>query len=279
VLLSRGLLPGALTRRISAGADQGAFAFDFQPRGNLHPLLKVFADEQNSGLDTAQIFTYWQMDVRGDSKAQRVLNYQNAKGQTQNQDPAITVHQLGEGNIVVMTTTANAEWSSLPAKPAYVALMHELVGGSIDSGAGWMNRTVGDVLEVPASVKLPVVPTLSDPTQKEMVLQSVGGGAIAYRSSPLLRPGLYHLQTGRATIPIAVNPPSDESDIRTIDNGTIRKALGDIEMDLETDVLPPQLREAGAAGDDFGWPLMVAAMLFLCAECVMAMRFGHYRRG
>ena len=34
----------------------------------------------------------------------------------------------------------------------------------------------------------------------------------------------------------------------------------------------------GLGGNDFGWPFMLAALIFVAAECFMAMRFGHYRR-
>ena len=36
--------------------------------------------------------------------------------------------------------------------------------------------------------------------------------------------------------------------------------------------------EANRAGNDFGWPFMLAGLLLVAGECYMAMRFGHYRR-
>ncbi len=280
VLLSRGLLPGPLTKRMSASAGQAGYAFDFNPRGNLNPLLKAFAGETNSGLDTAQIFTYLQMDVGADSKAERVLNYLPAKGTgtAVQEDPAITVQPLGQGRVVVVTTSANAEWTSLPAKPAYVALMHELVSGSVNSGDGWMNLTVGETLVVPASLKLTSTPTLVDSNQRPVVLDSVpGNGAVAYQSEPIEKPGVYQLATGTRTLPIAVNVPSDEADVRTVNNATIKKVLGEIPIELEGDQLPVDSATA-VTGEDYGWPLMLAALLLVGAECWMAMRFGHFRR-
>lgn len=284
VLLARGLLPGPLTKRVNAASDQGGFVFDFKPRGNLHSLLRIFEGEENSGLATAQIFTYWQMDVKPDAKAERVLNYLSARATTEPAtggatDPAITIHPLGQGRVVVVTTSANAEWTTLPAKPAYVALVHELLSGSVSTGDAWMNVQVGQRVEVPTSLKLTAAPTLADPMQKEVVLEPVsGGGAVAYRSSPLTRPGVYRLMTGNQTMPVAVNVPSDEADVRTVENGAIKKALGDIDVDLEADQLPSEVVGATAAGDDYGWPIMMAGLLLVGAECWMAMRFGHYRR-
>ena len=75
-LLSRGLLPGPLTKRISAPADGVGFSFDFNPNGALHPMLSAFAHQPDTGLDTARVFTYWQAEVPNDPQL-RVLNYRS----------------------------------------------------------------------------------------------------------------------------------------------------------------------------------------------------------
>ena len=63
-----------------------------------------------------------------------------------------------------------------------------------------------------------------------------------------------------------------------IDNAAVKQALGDIDVELEGDTLPPPALDANKAGSDFGWPFMLAVLIFVAAECFMAMRFGHYRR-
>jgi hypothetical protein len=181
--------------------------------------------------------------------------------------------------VLVCTTTANAEWTSLPAKPAYVALMHEILDGTVSSGDHWMNLSVGDPLIVPPNINFASNPTLSDPQQNQVVLEPISaGGNGSYRSGPLARPGIYHLNTGTATLPIAVNVPADEADVRTITNEAIKKDLGGVDIDLEGDMVPAAALEANKTGNDFGWPLMLAGLLFVACECFMAMRFGHYRR-
>jgi Mg-chelatase subunit ChlD len=302
VLLPRGLMPGALTKRVST---ENGFNFDFNPN-DVHYLLKEFENNPRSGLDTAQVYTYWQMELKADGKVERVLNYvagtasggattapstvpapapapaANAPQQQQQRDPAITFHQLGQGHIVCVTTTAdpNPEWTTLPAKPNYVTLVHELLSGSVSTGDRWMNVTAGEPLVVPTGIKFTGTPTLTDPSQREIVLEPLSpGGAAAYRSPPLVRPGVYRLSTGAATMPIAVNIAADEADVRTLDDGAIRKALGDVEVELHGDTLPPAIAAAAdTSGNDFGWPFMLIGAMLVAAECFMAMRFGHYRR-
>lgn len=266
-LLPRGLLPGPLTRRVSVGADQKGYLFDFKPSGNLHPYLELFRGEEKSGLDTAQVFTYVQLQLPAGSKAERVLNYVGSG------DPAITVHSLGAGRVVYFSTTANADWTTLPVKLVYVSLMHELVASSVPGGDGWMNLAVGQPVEVPVNVRLTGTPTLVAPNRTSIALTSSPGQP--YRSAPLVAPGVYTLSAGDRTYPISVNVPADESDIRVLDSAAVKSAMGDVELQMEEDQLPAPV-EARAEGRDFGWSVMLAVLGLLGAECFMAMQFGHH---
>jgi hypothetical protein len=204
-----------------------------------------------------------------------VLNYvPDEKG---NADPAITAHSLGGGNVIFVSTSANAEWTTLPVKPAYITLMHELVAGTVSSGDGWMNLGVGQSLELPPSISITAAPTLKDPQQVDVVLEPPVNGVGTYHSEPLNHPGIYTLATGTHTYPIAVNLPSDAADIRSVDGAQIRKTMGDIDIDLQADQLPP-VAASEAAGDDFGWSVMTIVLGLLAAESLLAKRFGHDRK-
>jgi hypothetical protein len=275
VLLPRKLMPGPLTKRMSAASSERGYEFDLNPNGVLHPLLKAFANLEKAGLDTAQIFTYWQVDVPNDPQL-RVLNYRAAQGVP---DAAITVHTLGLGRIVFVSTTANADWTTLPAKPAYVALMHELLSGSVNSGDSWMNLVVGQRLEVPATVKLTATPTFLDPQSKPISLEqnTSSDGAVSFVSKPVSLPGIYTLTTGAGNVPIAVNVPAEEADVQTIDDVAIKSALGGTDVTMVDDSLPQQAQAASAASD-MGWNVMMMVLAFVGLEAFLAMRFGHYKR-
>jgi hypothetical protein len=88
---------------------------------------------------------------------------------------------------------------------------------------------------------------------------------------------MYTLLTGAATLPIAVNVPADEADIRPTDDRAIRAALGGIEIDTEG-AEPPSIASVTHGGNDFGWIVMVVVLALVGAESWMAMRFGHYRK-
>ena len=282
VLLPRKLLPGPLVKRVQAAADQKGFGFDFKTDGLTHPYLSVFRGQTNTGLDTAEVSAYWQADVASGGDVERVLNYLPAAGATNGQnaaaDPAITVHALGEGRVVFVSTSANPEWSTLPAKMVYVPLVHELLSGSVRTGDAWLNRTVGQVLEVPPTVRLGATPVLLDAAKNPIVMEAQNeGGQTIYRSRPLTRPGLYSLNTGHGLLPVAVNVPNDEADVRTLPPEAIKNALGGIELAMQGAQVP-QVAIQAETGNDLSWAFMLAVFALLAVECFMAMRFGHYRR-
>jgi len=105
----------------------------------------------------------------------------------------------------------------------------------------------------------------------------VADGQSVYRSKPILKPGVYTLNIGQANIPIAVNVPAEEADIRNLPFEEIRKRLGDIEMTNYGDSLPAEALSRDE-GNDLGWSVMTIVLILVGAECYMAMRFGHYRR-
>lgn len=277
ILRPRNLIPGQLTRRMSVAGNQPPYHFDFNPEGSLHSLLRIFQKRENTGLNTAQIFTYMRMELPPETNAQVVLDYlPDSQGR---RDPAITLHDLGDGRVVFYSTSANWEWNSFVAKPSFVALMHEILSGSITSSDRWMNRTVGEPIEVPPTIQLSDNPTLKDPLRGDVILEQVqtSEGRGVYRTAPIARPGIYTLETGNRTYPIAVNVPDDEADIRPLDGPALKKAMGDIEVTLLDDQLPPP-EQAQLAAQDFGWSVMAIVLALVAMECFLAMRFGHYRR-
>ncbi len=179
---------------------------------------------------------------------------------------------------MTFTTTANPDWTSFPAKPAYTALMHELLAGSVEIGDRWMNLEVGQPLIVPAAMRLAAAPVLTDDRKRQIPIEAVTeNGQTVYRSRPLDRPGLYQVNTGNQVLPVAVNVPPDEADIRLLPADAVRKALGDIEIQIAGDALPGGAM-ASEDGTDLGWTVMLAVLGLVAFECFIAMRFGHYRR-
>jgi von Willebrand factor type A domain len=295
MLLSRGLMPGALQRRMVAPAGS-PFHFDFHADAPLHAMLSFLRNQPRSGLETAEISTYWQLSLPANSKVERVLEFKDEGGRSPDHDlsgtkdekksspdsslsvdPAITLQSLGSGRVLFVSTTADAQWTTLPAKPVYVPLMHELLRGAMVPDDVWMNATVGQQLSMPARIKMTAQPSLDTPDGKRMMLESTTTTPPIYQSPVLTEPGVYRLNVGSATYPIAVNPPTDEADVRTESISALHSIFGDA-ADIETDQPPVEIARHDESRD-FGWGAMLAVLGLLGAECFMAMKFGHYRKG
>ena len=282
VLLPRKLLPGPLVKLVSVGTDQHGTLFDFKPNGLVNRFLEVFAHQTDSGLDSAQVFSYWQVDVSPSQQVETVLSYLPGSAGAA-EDPAITFHSLGQGHVVFVSTSANPDWTNLPAKLAYVPLIHELLSNSVRPGDYWMNLKVGERLAIPPSVSLPAAPLLTDSTEQPVPLlnpdlKSPDIGVRTYHSEPLTRPGVYKLTLGDTAVPIAVNVPADEeADVFCLSDDAVRKALGDADMKIRGDELPAETASVDER-NDLGWWCMALLLGAVGAECFLAMRFGHYRR-
>ncbi|HWE04550.1 MAG TPA: BatA domain-containing protein [Tepidisphaeraceae bacterium] len=278
LLLPRKLLPGPLVKLMSVGTNEKAYNFDFKAKSVLHPFLSIFANQENTGLDTARIFSYWQADVPAASGVERVLNYLpvNPKNPA---DPAVTVQTTGLGRVVFFSTTANEDWTSFAAKPAYVPLMHELLSGAVRTGDWWMNLSVGQSLEIPPTVRLSVAPTLADANGAPIVIDpETRDGRVIYRTQPINKPGVYMLSLGDRKIPIAVNvPAADEANVTTLTDDAVRHALGDIAMTMQSAEAPEEAI-VGREGNDFSWWTMAAVLALVGFECFIAMKLGHYRQ-
>ena len=290
ILLPRKLMPGSLIKLVSTGTDQKPARFNFNPKAVQNEYLESFRGMENSGLNVVTIRTYWQLEPAQNLAVVPILKYvsggadANRPDPTASGDPAITAQTVGRGRVIWVSTTANDDWTDFPAHLAYAPLMQELLAHSVKSGTYWMNLEVGQPLVVPMTVRMTAAPTLLDPDKKPVVLeaQSVPGkngmsGGTIYRSVALEQPGVYSLALGQnASVPIAVNLPRTEADIRTLNDTAVRKALGDIDMTLEADQ-PPSDAQIAQAGRDWGWDIMLAVLLLLGVEAFMAMRFGHWR--
>jgi hypothetical protein len=276
------LLPGPLTKKITTSGDQPPHRFAFDPHGLLHPILADFRGQENTGMEVAEIYQYWQIDLPPDSKAERVLDFlPPADAKNQPGDPAITVHSLGSGRVLFYATSAdpNSEWTTFMAHQAYPALMHMLILGTVSAGDEWMNLTVGQPLEIPPYVKLTAAPRLEDRNGTDISVQQTvdAQGQSIYRSVPLDKPGIYSLSTGLETDKIAVNLPPEPADVRTLDDAALKKILGDIDVRLLGDAIPAEISRS-EPDKDLGWGVMAMVLVLAAGECFMAMKFGHYRR-
>jgi hypothetical protein len=273
LLGSRGLLPGKITSLATTPENANAFRFDFRPDAALHPLLRVFRGEQQSGLATARIWTYARTDIDPKLNVQRVLDFATGDASRGN-DPAITLHNVGRGRVVFFATSADTRWTTLPGKPAFVALINEIVLGTVADQSAWMNIPAGQRLQIPRRVAGAGAPTLSDSQGKPLTLDPAPANQsdLAYISEVLVRPGQYRLKFDSKNIPISVQFPASESDLTHLSPAAIKTALGEMNLQQTHDEVPAATLSA-AQRADFSWPVLLAVLGLLGLESFLAMWF------
>jgi hypothetical protein len=301
VLLPRGLVPGELVKIENQTTTKQSYAFDFDPKApTVHRLLETFRGVDGTGLNLTRIKAFWKVDISRNKSVEPVLGFipaapdprekpdaaEAAKNPMDtSRPPAITTHQLGQGTVIFVATSANpaldAGWNDLPGWDAWVQLLHEMVSGSVSGRDGWMNLLAGQPLVIPARVDA-FAPKLLDANKAEIAVESVteSDRSTTYRTPPLNKPGVYSLELkkGGQSVPIAVNVPAEEADVRTVNDDFIKHALGDIKIDFHGDDFSLKKVLEGDKGNSWATTVLMILLALLGFECFMAMWFGHYRR-
>lgn len=114
-----------------------------------------------------------------------------------NGDPYIVSRRFGRGQVALLTSTLDADWTTLPAKPDYVAFLHELIF-QLASGRVARNVEVGTPLLFPIAQGDPVDNWVCiDPDDEELPVHHAGD-----ELRPMIRvddtwlPGVYRLRKG-----------------------------------------------------------------------------------
>jgi hypothetical protein len=211
VLLTRGLIPGRLLSKDDRRGTSTGYVFDFNPKAQVvDRYLESFKLQQNTGLDTARINTFWKVDVSGNPAVERILNYTPApidptdkreaagtaaaaaKPLDTSKPPGVTAHPLGQGVVVFVSTTASPAvdrgWHELIPRGTWVQLVHELLGGAVSAKDGWMNLQAGQPLVIPSYVET-TTPKLLDENKTLIAVDATADAGPSGPSAAADQPG------------------------------------------------------------------------------------------
>jgi len=139
----RGLLPGLLVSRQTAEAlkpdDQSLQPVTILSESLTLPWISRFQTGSDDGFLDARFSDWFQVTpavavpVDGqelDADGQNRLPLRESAGvaaRLTNSEPLIVTRRYGRGEVALMTSSIDADWNTLPAKPDYVAFLHEFV--------------------------------------------------------------------------------------------------------------------------------------------------------
>lgn len=305
-----GFLPAALAEVHEAPASAGAMTFTQWDAG--HPLMRPFAGKLADVLRQTRIFLCIKIDPASievaapatpattgpapnpidasatasapaiggaRSPAEVVARFSDA-----DESPAIVQRPFGRGLCLFIATTADQEWNDWASNFSYLPIVLELVQHAARRSDTAVTTVVGNPLVCPIDVRsyrataglrtpgYPLVPELS----LDAVSDEDQATLLTYADTR--KTGLYRFQletTGGATVErfAAVNPDARESDLTPASEVELAPLREEMPFEYLADV-SLLVGQSASARQEMWWPLLIAAMVVLMSEHILAWWFG-----
>ena len=223
-----------------------------------HPIFSHFSVPQSGDFTSAKFAKYYSVT---DSQASKVLaRYIDGR-------PALLESSDGKGFCLLFTSTAGMKWNDLCLQGGiFVPFIHEALKYLSVHSEGITTVQLGDALQFNS----PNVEVTSPSGTKITVQQGANTVTVAKE------PGLYTVKDGDKNLRLAINMPREESDPATLDSEELTSALTNKGDQKEIEgvkvwVQPTaSVRERIESGQHFGWYLLMAVLMLLLGEHVLA---------
>ncbi len=247
------LLPVAIGQPIQQPEDQPQTIAHIDPD---HEALQLFASEP-ALLQRGLFYRYLALgDLASAPQATALLTLDDGS-------PLLVEHEVGRGHVMVLTSTADRDWSDLPTRPVYVPLIHGLV--SYLANLSTASQRPNTILPAPTTLQgrsEDVDATLNIQTadgQQRLVRYIEENAQVVARFSDYTIPGIYQLDGPEAKDILTVNATRSESNLTKLDSPDLEARLQPLTLLLEEEAT------FGQANADQALPSKELAGLFLLA--------------
>jgi hypothetical protein len=229
-----------------------------------HSIFQIFSDPGHSDPSVAEFYQYFVAKPNTDGEV--IASFDDGA-------PALLERRLGDGRVILMTSTLDAEWTNLPIKSLYLPLLYQIVDYVASESKGQRSYLVSN--DVPMHNLVPPSPSGFE----GFVVEKPSGDKVPV-SAQLFEEtdelGIYNVvnQQGRTVAQFAVNFDTRESDFRSISGEALANAAAN--MTGET------VQTAGVGGNGVNlnqessqklWRfILLAAVLLLIGETWLANR-------
>jgi hypothetical protein len=224
-----------------------------------HPIFEVF--QQSGRLAAARVTGYYRAAPRENSTV--LARYEDSS-------PALIEKSLGEGKVLLFTSTFDAAWTDLPLTPIYLPLVRQMMRylGERETEA-W--HPLGQAFTVPKA-KDGTPPAVDDPAGTRLTdrtLSATGDLIVVGRE-----PGFYKLRYPERAEFAAVDLDGAESDFTRLN---IEEFIAAVTEDPAEASPVPAARsrlseEEIESRQRIWWPLLLLALLLFAAEALLARR-------
>jgi hypothetical protein len=153
-----------LPARLAAAVAESQYRFE--PGDYRHRIINIFRGQERSGLLTTPVYKYIKLDLPQPTAARVALAFENG-------DPVIVEEQFDRGRTILVATSADVSWTTMPMWPSYVPIVQELLAAAV--GGSWSERNVGvgqtlgsDLRTVATDVRIDVQPPEGEARQVKL---------------------------------------------------------------------------------------------------------------
>lgn len=201
--LSPAPLTGQAFNRLSRDSGVILAEIDYQ-----HPIFRIFSDPGQSDLSAAQFFQYFHTQP---------VNTESVLAYFDDGSPGILERRLGNGNVILFTSSLDTEWNNLPVKSLFLPLIYQTLDYVASEQKGQKSFLIGNPVAMQSySVGLSDKSEASDP---DLTIQLPSGKEVEVEDKifeQTSEAGIYEIKEGGNKRPLAyfaVNVDSRESDL------------------------------------------------------------------
>jgi hypothetical protein len=231
-----------------------------------HPVFEVFKAPRSGDFSAAHVFKYRALEP---GPTDRVI--------ARFDDGAVAAaeRKIGNGRVVVWTSTLDDSWTDIAVKPIFLPLVHQLVRylAHYEPATSWY--TVGQVLDLSARAKSRADRIVVTPKGERITQAGAGegnGGLIELNEQGVYEVRSAGVAAGRPEA-IAVNLDPAESDLTPLDpRELVASVTGHATPEAAAQPIAPQemTREESERRQGLWWYLLFAGLLLLATETVIS---------
>jgi hypothetical protein len=255
-----GFLPGTLFSKVVS--KQGMAQNMTELEGN-HPLSNMLDEQGNSGLSLARIFSY--RNLRPNAGDRVIGRYDNGA-------VALLERSVGQGRVLVLTTTLDTQWNDLAVQPIFLPFLHHVLRYLAAFESHPSGFEVGSVVDVMRYARAiagsdAIVAAADD---SELIVELPSAKEVRLnRQSPLLaieEQGFYQIH--RATpsaveVVLAANINPAEANLMTLDLRRFEEEIMNSAVPLSPGVALTQRQAGEREQQQQIWYVILSAVLVL----------------
>jgi hypothetical protein len=230
-----------------------------------HPALDAFTEPRSGDFGTARFFRH--RKVRSDPQDQILARFDDG-------DPALIERRVGDGRVLVWTSTFDTYWNDFALQPVFLPFVHQITKSLAGFRPPAVSQTVGDVVD------LQTIPGLGLAGEGKAALTATGPNGQEVPITDVLElagQGFYSLERGGEELAVlAANVDVRESDLTAVDVEELGAALAPPgSADATTQAAAVEQTPSERESSQGLWRyLVLAVLLLLVAEVFVANRLS-----